>query len=311
MAPAAVIDALKLTSRTKLAICGRLEGSGSAHAAALEKLDVRAKLYAVISALSFESSVQLTKQEELTLTAAKKYVPLATGEAWRDAVDDFAAEGLEPLDADMAKLSRRLEADEVIAGSVMSAQDTLAADMEAMEAVDDAEDLKRVRVLRDGPMYGVPKQKRGTSLFRARIEAKARIAGMVAASKVGFQGPVPSPAEYADATVQAASEAMLEAGADPAVHGFTLRHVPQALSTLSSAAGIDPCQINPFLASAGIGLTAGGKKLDASTKLNVSVKAGSRHPKLDIKALDKEPTRRISPAELRRLCIEYQESLPA
>ena len=124
-------------------------------------------------------------------------------------------------------------------------------------------------MLRDGPMFGVKKEKRGGSLFRARIEAKAKIGNMVASSKVGFVGPMPTPEEYADATVTAATEAMIEAGSDPAVHGFTLRHVPQALSTLASAANIDPSKITPFLAENGVGLTATGKKVESPAKLRI------------------------------------------
>ena len=102
---------------------------------------------------------------------------------------------------------------------------------------------------------------------------------------------------------------MIEAGADPEVHGFTLRHVPQALSTLATAAGLDPSAINPFLTSAGIGLTASGQQVESPARLSVGV---SKHgtPQLDVKTLDKEKARKVTPSELRRLLIEFQESLP-
>ena len=163
-------------------------------------------------------------------------------------------------------------------------------------------------------MYDVPKTKRATSLFRARIEAKARIGNMVAASKVGYRGPMPTPAEYAAATVKAATEAMLEQKviidgvetvADPAVVGFTLRHVPQALSTLASAAGIDSSYINPFLADAGVGFTATGKRLEDPAKLKISPGG-----ELKVKVLEKDRAKRVTPEELLALCIEFQESVP-
>jgi hypothetical protein len=307
---AAVANALHLTSSAQLAISGRLEGVGGVLSAALESVDVRAKLYAVLATLDFESGVPLSPDEELLVTACKEYVPFATAEAWRDAADEFAAEGIEPLEEDRVKLNARLASDEKAAEAVLEAQQSLVQGMRRSEEKIDAAELHRVRVLRDGPMFGVPKVKRGGSLFRARIEAKAKIGSMVATSKVGFVGPMPTPEEYADATVTAATEAMLEAGADPAVHGFTLRHVPQALSTLASAASIDPAKITPFLAENGVGLTATGKKVDSPAKLKVRATDGPNgmHVKLDAVPLDHERTRRVAPETLRKLCIDFQSA---
>ena len=304
----AVAKALHLTSSAALAISGRLDGVGSVHSQALESVDVRAKLYAVLSALSFEDcGVPLTPNEELLLAACQEYVPFATAEAWRDAADEFASEGIEPLEEDRVKLEARLAADEEAAAQVLGKQTEMVAQMRRAEEKIDAAELHRVRVLRDGPMFGVKKEKRGGSLFRARIEAKAKIGNMVASSKVGFVGPMPTPEEYADATVTAATEAMIEAGSDPAVHGFTLRHVPQALSTLASAANIDPSKITPFLAENGVGLTATGKKVESPAKLRIrSNESGG--VSLDAVPLDTERSRRVAPETLRKLCIDFQAS---
>jgi len=278
---------------------------------ALEKVDVRAKLFSLLSSLDFNTSTPLTDNEQLVLTAAQQYVPLAAGEAWRDTLDDFTADGIELLDADMAKLSARLDADASIADGLIGEQRAVSSNIAAQEEVADAAELKRVRVLRDGPMYGMPKQKRGTSLFRMRIEAKARIGNMVSASKVGYRGPTPTPAEFADATVAAATEAALDAGADPdGVITFTLRHVPQALATVANAAGIGPGYIDPFLFSAGVGLTSSGKKVDSPARLRLRI-SDDGAPNLDVRALEKEKTRAVSADELRQLCIEFQEYVAA
>ena len=178
--------------------------------------------------------------------------------------------------------------------------------IEADELAEDTAELTRVRVLRDGPMGQVASPRRGTSLFRARIEAKARIGAMVASSKVGFRGPMPIHAEYADATVQAATEAMKEAGADPEVTGFTLRHVPQALATLATAAAVDASYINPFLTESGVGLTVQGQPVADEAKLRIMspTRTGAT---LQVMPLAKDAARRVMPTELRRLCIEFLE----
>jgi hypothetical protein len=213
---------------------------------------------------------------------------------------------LPPISADYL-----VDADASIADGLIGEQRAVSSTIAAQEEVADAAELKRVRVLRDGPMYGMPKQKRGTSLFRMRIEAKARIGNMVSASKVGYRGPTPTPAEFADATVAAATEAALDAGADPdGPITFTLRHVPQALATVANAAGIGPGYIDPFLFSAGVGLTSSGKKVDSPARLRLRI-SDDGAPNLDVRALEKEKTRAVSADELRQLCIEFQEYVAA
>jgi len=298
-------SSLNLLTSASLAMTGRLKGVGSGvESAALEKVDVRSKLYALLNALSFESSVALSPQEEVLLTATKAYVPFASAEAWQDAKDEFAAEGFELLPEDQQRLDAELTQAEADARSVLDAQQGLVGGMRTTDEASEAAALKRVRVLRDGPMYGVPKTKRATSLFRARIEAKARIAGMVAASKVAYRGPKPTPAEYADATLKAANAALREAGADPS-SGFTLQHVPPALMAVAQAAGIDTATVNEFLLKSGVGLTATGKVQSGLINLDF---VPSEHGTVtaDVKALDKFKGRKVSPTELRELCIAFQ-----
>ena len=76
-------------------------------------------------------------------------------------------------------------------------------------------------------------------------------------TQVAYRGPLPTHAEYADATLKAARAALTETG-DGAT-SFTLQHVPAALLSLANAAGIDSSKVSPFLADIGIGLTATGK----------------------------------------------------
>jgi len=269
-------------------------------------VDVRSKLFAVLHALGFESTVALTPEEEVTLAAAKAYVPFASAEAWQDAKDEFAQEGFELLPADQERLDAELLRAEGEAQEVLSEQQALTDGMRAAETEQEAAELKRVRVLRDGPMYGVPKMKRATSLFRARIEAKARIAGMVAASKVAYRGPKPTPAEYADATLKAATAALLEAGVDPSNDGFTLQHVPPALMAVAQAAGIDTATVTAFLKASGIGLTSTGKLQAGHASLDF-VASDKGTVTADVKPLDKYKGRKVSPTELRELCIAFQE----
>ena len=279
-----------------------------AHPAALEKVDCRAKLFALLNALSFESSVPLTPDEEVLLTAAKAYVSFASAEAWQDAKDEFAAEGFDLLPEDKARLEAELEQAATQAQMVLDNQLQLVDGMLATEEAQEAASLKRVRVLRDGPMYGVPKTKRATSLFRARIEAKARIAGMVAASKVAYRGPTPTPGEYADAVLKAASAALLEAGADPN-SGFTLQHVPPALMAVATSAGIDSSLVTEFLKQSGIGLTATGKLQSDLASLQLDVGDGADLAHVNVKPLDKFKGRKVSAIELRQLCIAFQTDL--
>ena len=159
---------LRLKSNAALQIDGRLgthAGSTAAlHTASLEKVDVRAKLYAVLSCLDFESDLPYTSEEALQLVAAKGYVPFATAEEWADARDEFAAEGLVPLDADRALLEAKLRSNEEAVAAIAEEQQDLIGEMAiADSAVDDA-NLHRVRVLRDGPMGQVKKSAtRGSS----------------------------------------------------------------------------------------------------------------------------------------------------
>lgn len=305
-------DGLKLLTANKLAIEGRLGGVGSSsQSRALEQIDVRAKLYALLAALEFESSQPLTSQEELLLIAAKAYVPFAASEVWRDTVDEFAEEGLEVLPDDQKMLDERLANDTFIAKRVIDAQMAQLGTMADEETKAEAAELSRVQVLRDGPMGHVKATKRqGTSLFRARIEAKARIAGMVAASKVAYRGPVPTPTEYADATLAAANEALVATGAQLS-DGFTLAHVPAALSSLASAAGLDVSQVTPFLASKGVGLTGTGAKQKEMAHLHLTQTPGppGSPTRVDLVPLEKKKSSKVSATQLRQLCIDFQTSV--
>ena len=194
-----IASALKLTSATSLAIAGRLEGvkppeapmkgtsaalsatlkkgaTGEPLNGAMESVDVRSKLFSVLNSLDFSSSVEMTNEERLLLTAAKEYIPFATGEAWRDAIDEFATSGLEPLEEDQAKLDARLVLDEQMAAGVQAKQGETLAVIAAEEKAGEVADTKRVRVLRDGPMamYPRPSARRASSahvLRRRRASA--------------------------------------------------------------------------------------------------------------------------------------------
>ena len=108
-----------------------------------------------------------------------------------------------------------------------------------------------MRTLRDGPM-GMPKKAfsmpKGESLFRKRIAAKAAIGTMVASSKIGYEGPMPTAEEYADAKVAEFKELK---GKGPAKE-LKLQHVEASLDSLASAAGIEPSHVRPFLEEQGI-----------------------------------------------------------
>ena len=314
-------NALRLTSAARLVMGGRLDTSPltttcveTPRNSALAKVDLRAKIYSVLAALGFESSVPLTPEEELLMEAAREYVGFASAEAWRDIAADFDEGKVEcaygtvrPLTPDAAALAETLSRNEGAAADVLARQEAMAEKIREAEMVEDEGGLARVRVLRDGPMGQVAKQPRGHSLFRARIEAKAKIGAMVEASKVGYRGPVPTADEYADATIIAAQEAIAEAGMDPAA-GFTVKQVPQALTSLATAAGIDPSNIDPYLANAGFGFTRSGRPIDQSGKVALDVSDdGAAHIKPY--ALEKDQSRPVSVGEMKQLCVGFQASV--
>jgi len=176
--------------------------------------------------------------------------------------------------------------------------------------------LSRVRVLRDGPMGQVVKSK-GRSMFRARIEAKAKVGDMVAKSKVGYRGPLPTADEYSDATVLKL-EAKIRGTKDeddneppaddlpPA--SFELQHVPQALTELTAASGMDPAMMNPFLASRGIGLLSTGKPAKEMAALSLKIDGATAG--LDVHALEHSSDKAIGKDELRTICMDYIQQSP-
>ena len=176
--------------------------------------------------------------------------------------------------------------------------------------------LSRVRVLRDGPMGQVVKSK-GRSMFRARIEAKAKVGDMVAKSKVGYRGPLPTPYEYTDATILKL-ENQIRGTTDEADNEppkpvekpapFELKHVPQALTEITAASGMDPALMNPFLASHGIGLLSTGKPAPQAASL--SLKLDGAKPMLDMHALEHTAHKAIKKEELRSLCLDYVQQPP-
>ena len=93
--------------------------------------------------------------------------------------------------------------------------------------------------------FSMPK---GESLFRKRIAAKAAIGTMVASSKIGYEGPMPTAEEYADAKVAEFKE---RKGKGPAKE-LKLQHVEASLDSLAAAAGIEPSHVRPFLEQQGI-----------------------------------------------------------
>ena len=118
-------------------------------------------------------------------------------------------------------------------------------------------------------------------------------------TQVAYRGPVPTHAEYADATVKAAHAALAETGGD--VTSFTLQHVPAALLSLANAAGIDSSNVSPFLADIGVGLTATGKM--AKRVPPPCHPLALHHPHLSPIALTLPDTGRApQPATLRRRC---------
>jgi len=173
--------------------------------------------------------------------------------------------------------------------------------------------LSRVRVLRDGPMGQVVKSK-GRSLFRARIEAKAKVGDMVAKSKVGYNGPVPTEEEYTDATLLSLHERLAgrteETPEEEALQPLPpvkleVAHVPQALTDLAKSAGIPRSRIDPYLATNGIGLLASGDTAKGTTKLTLGM--DNAKPTLGVVALDPDPHKPVSKDQLRALLAGFQK----
>ena len=77
-------------------------------------------------------------------------------------------------------------------------------------------------------------------MFRARLEAKAKIGGMVANSHVCFCGPVPTQSEYADAAIASLEERY---GDDVT---FKVHHVREALAEVAKATRRGTDQIQSF-----------------------------------------------------------------
>jgi len=134
----------------------------------------------------------------------------------------------------------------------------------------------------------------------------------VAKSKVGYRGPLPTNDEYTDATIIALEE-KLRGGKhddndlpDPTLPPvpFELKHVPQALTELTKASGMDPARLNPFLSSKGIGLLSTGRPTEKTANLEFAV-GEDASPKLKLNALEHDPNKSIGKGELKSLCMEY------
>ncbi|KAL1527196.1 hypothetical protein AB1Y20_015875 [Prymnesium parvum] len=311
---AALANGLCLTTRTQLVISGRLGGLGSEASAVLEAFDMRSKLYAVLSQLHFAASLPLTTEEEMLLVTARNYIDFCAAEEWQNVCDEMEEAGVRPTTPDAKVLEAHLAEYNDAATKVLEQQGELGKSIQADLSLQEEAMVSRVRVLRDGPMGQVVKAK-GRSLFRARIDAKAKVGDMLARSKVGYRGPQPTAEEYADATLLKL-EAQLRGTTDeednapppddaPAVQ-FELRHVPQALTEISSTAEADPQLVDPFLMSRGIGLSSSGKPTAQAASLHFNLESSA--PSLDVHALNHTLSAPLAKDELRSMCVDYLQT---
>ena len=238
----------------------------------------------------------------------REYRAFSEAETWKDVEDELQAEGCRPVSADAAALGAVLGAAQRVATGVLERQQQFSASMAEGESAIDAKDLTRVRTLRDGPM-GMPKQAfsmpKGESLFRKRIAAKAAIGNMVATSKIGYEGPMPSAEEYADAKVAEFKE---RKGRGPAKE-LKLQHVEESLDSLAAAAGLEPSHVRPFLEQQGI-----TQELEGPPGIQVKIVSvtGSFAGSAPMKALVEiepgiEPVNTpVNDARLKELMLEFQ-----
>ena len=235
----------------------------------------------------------------------RQYRAFSEAETWKDVEDELQAEGCRPVSADAAALGAVLGAAQRVATGVLERQQQFSASMAEGESAIDAKDLTRVRTLRDGPM-GMPKQAfsmpKGESLFRKRIAAKAAIGNMVATSKIGYEGPMPSAEEYADAKVAEFKE---RKGRGPAKE-LKLQHVEESLDSLAAAAGLEPSHVRPFLEQQGIQQELEGPP-GIQVKI-VSVDTGSAPMKalVEIEPGIEPANTPVNDARLKELMLEFQ-----
>jgi hypothetical protein len=187
---------------TGMRISGRFAGlagagqAGSAEADALAGHDLRVKLYACLAALGLDPVPDgLDPRDVVLLEAIKSFSALCDAEAWRD-VETSLMEGPpfthRPVTADAARLRDTLSELHKTTGSVLQRQQELAAILlDSAAQAEDAHLLANVCTLRDGPGGPLAVSRKGTPLFKQRMEAKARVSGMVAGSMVAFVGPTP------------------------------------------------------------------------------------------------------------------------
>jgi hypothetical protein len=201
-------SALAMRTMTGMCISGRFTGlagagqAGSAEADALAGHDLRVKLYACLAALGLDPAPDgLEPADVVLLEAIKAFPVLCDAEAWRDievSLMEGPARTHRPITADAARLSNTLSELHKTTGSVLERQQQLAAYMlEGAARAEDAHLLASVCALRDGPGGPQAVVRKGTPLFKQRMEAKAKISGMVAGSKVAFVGPMPDADECA------------------------------------------------------------------------------------------------------------------
>ena len=304
------------TTMAGLAMSGRLDGMQSVEAAAMEGQDLRAKCFAVLQQLGFGEAEGgaagaaltarvLTPEQQLQLQAVREYRAFSEAETWRDVEEELQAEGCRPVSADAAALSSVLDATQQVATGVLDRQQRFSATMADGDATAESEMLTRVRTLRDGPM-GMPKlqktdpnAEKGESLFRKRIAAKARIGGMVAASKVGYEGPMPSAEEYADAKVAEFKELRGK-------KGLKLKDVPESLDSLAAAAGLEASHVAPFLERQGIQEELEAPPGQAVKIAIVDTGSAPIHALVDIVAGVEPANAPFDDARLKELMLEFQ-----
>lgn len=302
---ALMAQGLQLTTMAGLAMSGRFEGMASAEGAAVQAQDLRAKVYAVLQQVGFDAAAggaALTPPQRLQVEAVQQYRSFCEAEAWRDVEEELQREGCRPVSADAAAMRAVLDATRQVAADVLEAQTQQVAGLAEEDAATEAGMLSRVRVLRDGPMGGLEKKSsgKGVSLFRKRLEAKARIGDMVAASKVGYEGPMPSADEYADAKVAEFKELK-------GSKGLKLGDVPASLDSLATAAGLEPARVAPFLEQTGV-----QADLDAAALMDVQIfpdvyKQGNMsRAVVDIVPGPERADEPLDEARLKELMLEFQ-----
>jgi len=297
----ALASGLKLTTMAQLCINGRFDGLETAEAKTLEQHDLRAKVYAVLAALGFSSPVALRSEECLLLEAAKEYVLLCDAEAWRDVDEELnATPQTRPVSADAKALDEKLATLRSAAEGVLAKQQAIVEASASAEAQTEAQMVGRVRVLRDGPLGQLQTQKKGTrSMFRARLDAKAKLGDMVAASHVKYRGPVPTVEEYADAAVAG----LVESVGKP--EGLQVKHAAAALGEVARTTGAPARRVGPYLAARN--LNESTLRLNLQVQDEVVAQEAAGPLALGYSMINADAP--ISATEVRDLCVAFQSNI--